>query len=109
MWNEPTKEALAKIPPLYSQDGEHTRDKIVHAHFFLAGMDWFITEFEGKDTFFGFAILFPSSGMAEWGHISFQELKAIKAQGAIEVDFDAHWTPRKVSEIPKIVEEGGCW
>ena len=109
MWNEPTKEELAKIPPLYSQDGEHTWDKIVYAHFFLAGMDWFVTEYDRQDTFFGFAILFPGSGMAGWGYVSFRELRELKAKGIFEVDFDGHWTPRKVSEIQKIVEEGGCW
>jgi hypothetical protein len=109
MWSKPKKSDLKKIPALGAQDGKHTRDSIVYAHFFLAGMDWFITEHDGEDTFFGFAILFPGSGMAEWGYISFEELKSVKVRGVFEVDFDANWTQRKVSDVAKIVEEGGCW
>jgi len=38
---------------------------------FTGGCDWYITEFDGDDLFFGFAILNSDYEMAEWGYISF--------------------------------------
>jgi len=109
MWAKPTQKQLDNLPKLGAQDGEHTKDTIVHGHFFVGGCDWYVTEFDGKDTFFGFAILMPGSGMSEWGYVSFNELKSLKVQGFAEVDWDKHWTVRKVSEVDKIVQEGGSW
>jgi hypothetical protein len=42
--------------------------------------------------------------MAEWGYISFSELKAIKVQGWIEVDceLDDIWQVKRAIEIDKI-------
>ena len=107
MWAEPTKEELDKIPKLYEQEGEHTENKLIHMHFFVGSCDWFITEFDGEDVFFGFAIL-GDPEMAEWGYISFQELKSLKVSW-LEVDMDKHWQVKKVKEIPKIVEANGSW
>ena len=46
--------------------------------------------------------------MSEWGYISFKELMELKAS-FLEVDCDKFWTIRKVEEVEKIVQEGGCW
>lgn len=107
MWAKPTKEQLEKVPKLYAQDGKHTADKLLYLHFFVGACDWYVTEFDRDDTFFGFAILGGDSQNAEWGYISYNELKEIKTP--FEVDTDKHWEVKKVKDIPKIVEANGSW
>lgn len=104
MWNEPTKTRLNKVPKLYETENTPLKDKIIHLHFFTAGCDWYISEFDGEDLFWGFAILNTDYEMAEWGYISFSELKSIRAQEWVEVDCETEevWQIRKASEIDKI-------
>ena len=81
MWNEPTQEQLDRIPNLYDSEHIPLRDKTIWLHFFLAGCDWYICEYDGEDLFFGFAILNGDLINAEWGYVSFNELKSIKVAG----------------------------
>ena len=98
MFNTPTDETLKQLPGLYDTEFIALPDKLIHLHFFISGCDWYIAEYDGIDTFFGFCIL----GGAEWGYISFDELKAIKVGGWLEVDNDLYWTPKFASEVEKI-------
>lgn len=116
MWNKPSINQLNKLPKLGEQDSEHTKDVIIYGHFFMGACDWFVSEFDGEDEFFGFVILNGDIENAEWGYISFKELITLKKKinwngfkDFFEVDFDLHWTPKKVKEINKIVEAGGSW
>ena len=104
MWNEPTKERLAKIPKLYETEDIPLQDKDIYLHFFIGSCDWYIAEYDGKDLFWGFAILNNDLQMAEWGYISLGELKSIKVDGWLEVDCELEetWKVRKASEIDKI-------
>lgn len=99
MWNTPSKEQLANIPDLYKTEDIALDDKVIFAHFFVGSCDWFMAEFNQKDVFFGFAILNGDLDMAEWGYISFDELKSIKIQGWLEVEFDCYWEPRPAREV----------
>ena len=104
MWNEPSKERLSKIPRLYETENTLLKEKLVYIHFFLGGSDWYICEFDGEDLFFGFAILNNDLDMAEWGYVSFRELKEIKINGWLEVDCEKEefWKVLKASAIEKI-------
>lgn len=104
MWNEPSAKRLAKLPRLYATEHLPGRDKLIHLHFFIGGCDWYIAEFDGQDTFFGYAILNGDHHNAEWGYISFQELREIKI-GWLEVDCEAErfWSVRKADEIDEIM------
>ena len=86
MWNEPTKERLAKVPKLYETEHIATKDKEIHLHFFIAGSDWYICETDGEEMMFGFCILNNDFEMAEWGYVSLSELRNVKIQGWLEVD-----------------------
>ena len=103
MWNTPTKQRLAKIPKLYETENVPLKDKLIHLHFFIAGCDWYVAEYEGEDTFFGYSILNGDQEMAEWGYISFDELKELKLKW-LEVDCETEeaWHVRRASEIDKI-------
>ena len=104
MWNVPTKERLAKIPKLYQTENIPLKDKLIYLHFFISGCDWYISEFDGEDLFWGFAVLNNDFHNAEWGYISFSELKAIRIQGWLEIDceLEEFWQVRKASEIDKV-------
>lgn len=106
MWNTPSKEELAKIPKLYETENIPLEDKIIYMHFFVGGSDWFIAEYDGKDIFFGFAVLNSDYMNAEWGYAPFSELKEINIKG-IQIDRDLFWEARKTSEVELIKKCGG--
>ena len=109
MWNIPNKKRLGEIPKLYETENTPLKDKLIHLHFFIAGCDWYIAEYDGEDLFWGFAILNNDYEMAEWGYISFSEMKSIKLKGWLEVDCETEeaWEVRKASEIEKIKKAQG--
>ena len=104
MWNIPTRQRLARIPKLYETEHVPLKDKLIHLHFFIGGCDWFIAEYDGDDLFFAFAILNNDYEMAEWGYVSFRELKSIKVQGWLEIDCELEdfWQVKRAVEIEKI-------
>jgi hypothetical protein len=104
MWNIPTEKRLSGIPRLFETERVPLKDKLIHLHYFIGGCDWYIGEFDGEDLFWGFAILNNDLQNAEWGYISFSELKAIKIDGCLEVDCETErvWHVCKASEIEKI-------
>lgn len=86
MWNIPSQDRLSAIPALYETEHIQLQDKLIHLHFFIGGCDWFVAEFDGEDLFWGFAILNGDLLNAEWGYISFSELKSIRVSSGIEID-----------------------
>jgi len=104
MWNEPTHDRLAKIPRLRETEHIALKDKLIYLHFFIAGCDYYMAEFDGEDLFWGYAVLNDDHQNAEWGYISFSELKEIKIGGWLEVDceLEENWKVRKASEIERI-------
>ena len=107
MWNEPTKEQLAGIPRLYETEDISPEKKMVYLHFFLGGSNWYIAEYDGEDTFFGYAILNGDTEMAEWGYVSFRELKELKIPPGFEVDCDLFWEVKKASLVDNIKVANG--
>lgn len=95
-----TQELRKELPELYSQDGKGM-EAIAVVHYFspFSGWDWYGTEFDGEDTFFGLVRGFER----ELGYFSLRELSEVKVSiGGIEVpavERDLHWTPRPLSEI----------
>lgn len=103
MWNIPTPERLDRIPRLYETEDIPLKDKIIYLHFFIAGSDWYIAEYDGEDLFFGYAILNGDLECAEWGYVSFNELKSIKIDFLeIDCELEEYWRGKKVSEIKQI-------
>ena len=109
MWNIPTKERLDRIPRLYETEHVPLREKQIYLHFFIGGCDWFISEFDGSDLFWGYAILNGDLDNSEWGYISFRELKEISI-GGIEIDceLEEYFPVKKAVEIDKI-GQGMLW
>ena len=108
MWNEPTKEQLAKIPKLYETEGVALKEKLVWLHFFLGAFDWYIAEYDGKRLFWGYVFLTGDFERTDWGYISFDELKRIKIPPGFEVDRETCWQVKKAIQIEKI-RMGNHW
>ena len=104
MWNEPSRERLDQIPRLYETEGLPIKDKLIYLHFFIGNCDWYVAEFDGDDTFWGYAILGGDTLNAEWGYFSFEEMRRIKVQGLFEIDceLDEHWQIKPAGAINKI-------
>ena len=104
MWNIPSKERLAKIPKLYETEHIPLKGKMIHLHCFIGGCDWYIAEYDGTDLFWGFACLNGDLQNAEWGYISFSELKEIKVNGWLEIDCETEdvWRIKPASAIEEI-------
>lgn len=102
MWNVPTEKELSEIPCLYQNDNSDIYDAIVHEHFFIGGCDWFVTEYDGKGVFYGFAILNQDYINAEWGYFSLDLLKNVKI-GFLEIDRDLFWKKRPARAVETIM------
>ena len=90
MWNKPTKKELHLVPDLYSTEDTPCDEKKIYLKFFLGGWTWYVTEISHQDwnTMFGL-VTSPLCPNGEWGYISFQKLKTLKA-GWVEVDRDLY-------------------
>ncbi len=102
MWNEPTPEQLSRLPRLYETENVPLKDKPIYLHFFIGGCDWFASEHDRKDLFFGHTTLNGDTKMAEWGYISLSELMQIRVPPGIEVDCELFGPRLKASEIEGI-------
>lgn len=101
MWNIPTKSRLDQIPRLYVTENIPLQDKLLYLHFFIGGSDWYVTEFDGNDMFFGYVVLNGDLHCAEWGYFSFSELKEIRVAGWLEIDceLEEFWEVKMFSKI----------
>ena len=98
MYNKPTKEELSNIPKLYETEAISSDDKMAHMHFFFHSSDWYVFEYDGDDTFFGYVILSGDTQKADLGYFSLSELDEINIKG-FEVDRDLYWELKKFSAI----------
>ncbi len=96
------------IPPLYAQDGKGM-EAIAYVRYFhpYGAGTWLATEFDGEDTFFGWAEIHPGCG--ELGYFSLSELESLEAcingnriPGLQAIERDIHFTPKPLSQIPEI-------
>lgn len=89
-------------PKLYAQDGKGY-EAVVFEHYFVAGCDWLVTEYDPKDDLaFGWACLGGDRQMAELGYTNLAELEAVQVPvcmrvngqevlGHVPVERDEHW------------------
>jgi hypothetical protein len=91
-----SEELKARLPKLYSQEGD--TDPMVYAKFLFpaSGRVWFVTEGQttGNDfTFFGYVIGFE----AEWGYFKLGELEQVNVNGLV-IERDDDFEPKKFSK-----------
>lgn len=83
------KEVIERLDREINQIPNRNEKNIVYAHFFYAGCDWFIKEWDREENLlFGYAILNQDLEMSEYGYI---ELSDLVEDGRVELDF--YWEP----------------
>jgi hypothetical protein len=101
-------EVVEKMARLYETDTKEMKGRHPLAlHYFLGGCDWYISEWDRADSFFGYAILNNDVQMSEWGYISLSELLSIEASlqkrggacRAIVLNLDYHCPYKTVEEV----------
>ncbi len=103
MWHIPSQKRLDAIPRLYETEGIAIEKKLIHLYLHIFNSEWFVCEFDGVDTCFGYAILNGDLINSEWGYFSFSELKAIEINSfQIYCESEYSWRIRPVSEVDKI-------
>jgi hypothetical protein len=96
---KPLEEQIAAIPKLRGTEDVALKDKIIQAHFFLGGTDWYVAEWDGNDTFWGYTVLNGDDLNAEWGHSSLAEIQSVVQNRIAKVELDFYWKPKKFFEI----------
>jgi len=104
MKDEPSDEELRRLARLNANSNARWQDIMIYEHFFLGGSDWYLAEYNPSSRiFFCFAILNDDLLNAEWGSVSYDELRAVNFNG-IEIGRDTRWRPRKASSVDRILE-----
>ena len=93
-----------KIPALYAQD-DKGENAIVHAHYFnpYGRGDWWVLEYDGNDTFFGYVDL----GYPELGYFTLSELEnaRINFMGMdMPLERDCHFDEITLGEVKEALK-----
>ena len=93
-----TEEIKRLLPKLYEQDGKGY-DAIAYVKFFTpdSNWTWYVTEFDGKDIFFGLVDGFEK----ELGYFSLKELQSVKGPLGLKIERDLYFVPTKLEELMK--------
>lgn len=94
-----TKELREKFPRLEKTGEKDPNEVEVIAKFFCPWNNWawFATEFDGKDTFFGFVKGFEN----ELGTFSLKELQSIKGPWELGIERDLYFGKHTLAEVMK--------
>jgi hypothetical protein len=97
-----TKELREKFAKTGSQEKLGLK-AVVIAKFFnpMGAATWYATEFDGEDTFFGFADLFGDPTCAELGYFSLSEMESVRLPMGLKIERDLYWTPKTLEEVKK--------
>lgn len=99
------------LPALYSTEGLAPGDKVAVVKFFLSGRGtWYATEFDGKDTFFGYIVSPLGDDCDEWGYFSLSEFEGLReyrhtsnGNGSSTItggmERDLHFKPRPMRDV----------
>ncbi len=91
------KAVIQAMPVTYEQS-ELGDEAVAHLHYFMGGMDWYITEkdVEGDGTIQAYGMADLGYG-PECGYICIKEI----IESVHYIDLDLHWQPKKLSDIKK--------
>ncbi|MBA7577974.1 hypothetical protein ES708_19830 [subsurface metagenome] len=81
---------------MYEQDGKGG-DAIAYVKLFTpsGSWSWYITEFDGEDTFFGLVDGYEK----ELGYFSLKELQLVRGPLGLPIERDLYWQPKTLREI----------
>lgn len=73
-------------------------DKLIIAHYFVGGADWWLTEIN-TETGEAFGYVSLIAGSEEWGYIYLPELEAVLLQNMFPIERDCHWEQKTAREV----------
>ena len=91
-----TEEIKRVLPKLYEQDGKGL-EAVAYLKFFTpdSNWTWYVTEFDGKDIFFGLVDGFEK----ELGYFSLSELQSVKGPLGLKIERDLYFKPTILEEL----------
>ena len=89
----------ALLPALYAC--ENAPDPAAEVKLFMPGTrwTWYLLEFDGDDTLFGYVKSGLDERFDELGYISLSELEALVGPFGLRVERDVHWEPTRLSVL----------
>ena len=89
------KENLKRLPKLGTTDGQGMK-AIAYVKFFhsCSQWTWYVTEFDGEDTFFGLVKGFET----EFGYFSLKELKSVHDGNGLGIERDIYFKPATLED-----------
>lgn len=91
------KEIADRLPALYAQE-DQSFNAIAHVKFFTpdSSFTWYITEYDGNDTFFG---LVDSGHDKELGYFTLSEIQTLRGAYGLPVERDLHFKPTPIKQF----------
>lgn len=69
------------------------------AHFFVGGTDFYILEWDGQDTLYGYTILNGDRQNSEYGYISLTEIHQVRINKFMGIELDFYFRQRTMAEL----------
>lgn len=91
-----TRTMVRDIPEVYSTEEVDLADKLLVAHYFVGGCNWYVAELDRRT---GDAFGWADLGMGEWGYFNLVELEQTTVQGWLVVERDLHFRPQSAREL----------
>lgn len=91
-----TEEIKKTLPNLYAQEDKGL-EAIAYVKFFTpdGSWTWYVTEFDGEDTFFGLVCGLEK----ELGYFSLSELQQVRGKLGLPVERDIYFKPTPIKEF----------
>ena len=94
---------VERLPKLYETEDTQLEDKVVYAHYFTAGADWYVCELDRETgEMFGHCDL--GLGFPEWGYVHVQELAELRGNFGLPVERELNFTPKTARELGLVKE-----
>jgi hypothetical protein len=93
-----TSTMLSTIPALYATENLRLDQKMIYAHYFVAGCDWYVAELDPETGLaFGHADL--GLGFPEWGYFDLVEMESLLVSGWLVIDRELDFKPVTAREL----------
>ena len=91
-----TEEVAKLIPKLGETDGKSMEERTVPVKFFdpTGRFTYYVLEFDGDDTLFGYCVSPLGEDCDELGYASLAELQAVRGRFGLGLERDLHWNPQ---------------
>ena len=102
-----TKEIRSRIPDLYANEEKEEKEIEVHAKLFAPSGRWtfYITEFDQKDTLFGYCLSAQNEDFDEWSYASLQEIEGVRNRMGIKIERDLYFNNTKKVYAANIIRD----